>query len=158
MPLEGEVKQQELNRNPFLCTRNGASLQVALSPVTAFPQLLPTTWHPPPLHRAWVLALSLKLFLHLPRRVGCRPTHQLSRYAVCHQSPEFKPHGSNSAETLPHAEGHDASSLAQLAGSRGAWGMVLPLQKKRWLLWQLVSGAAISVSSLCNFNFNNHPW
>lgn len=78
MPLEVNIKQQELNRNPFLCSWNGASLQLALSPITALPRLLPTTWHPPLLHCACVLALPLELFFHLPRRLGCRPTHQLS--------------------------------------------------------------------------------
>lgn len=121
VPLEGEIKQQELNRKPFLCSRNGASLQLAVSPITALTRLLPATWQPPP--------LALRV-----RRCPCIQRHSLppdtcmqsylsaSHGAICHQSPEFKPHGSNSAQTLPQV--HDASSLARLAGSReklGEW-------------------------------------
>lgn len=67
MPLEGEIKQQELNRKPFLCSQNGASLQLALSPVAALPSCFPQLGSLLLLLGACVVALSLKLFFHTPR-------------------------------------------------------------------------------------------
>ena len=123
MPLEGEIKQQELNRKPFLCSQNGASLQLALSPITAPTRLLPAAWQPPP-SLCMCRCPFIEAFIPRPQIHVCGLTHQLSHHVVCHQSPEFNLHSSNSAQTLPYAKVHDASSLAQLAGSRekiGEW-------------------------------------
>lgn len=108
------------------------------------------------LHCACVLALSLKFLFHVPRMHVCvlSPAHQLSHHAICHQSPEFKPHSSSLAQTLPHMQVDSVSSQAQLVGSREQLRKrVLPLQERKWLQQQ-VAGEATLVCSLCNFNFN----
>lgn len=105
MPLEAEIKQQELNRKPFFSLGMEPHFSWHSRPsglsLGCFPQLGSLLR----LHRVFVVALSLKLFFHAPRYMDAvLPTHQLSRHAICHQCPEFKPSSSNSAQTLPRVK------------------------------------------------------
>jgi len=69
MPLQGEIKQQELNGKPFLCSRNGASLQPSLSPVMALSRLPPTAWQPPLPSLCVPRCPPIEAVLHAPRHV-----------------------------------------------------------------------------------------
>lgn len=119
--MESEIKQQELNRIPCLCSQNHASLQPALPPVTALTRLFLLNLQP------WLLcqlpASSLCLchfveaFLPHPQKFAHVSAKQPSHPAVCCQSPEesMKPCSSNAAQSLLHANICDASPLVQLS-------------------------------------------
>lgn len=119
--MESEIKQQELNRKPCLCSQNHASLQPALPPVTALPRLFLLNL------QLWLLcqlpasSLCLCRFIEAslphPQKFAHSSTKQPSHPAVCCQSPEksMKPCSSNAAQSLPHANIYDASPLVQLS-------------------------------------------
>lgn len=146
IPLEGEIKQQELNRKPFLCSQSHASFQLAHPPIA-------------PLTRLFLLDLMFWLLCQLPVPSLClclchfidaflpHPTSAhthlpISYYAICYLSTEkpLKPCSSNSALILLCTEVYDASPPVHLSAS------IKKLKDRRYVCRSFVSEGLLEVS------------